>query len=101
MLAESRSARGEPPPDRTDRVGSNAAIASVFQVAATVTGGLLAVLVAILIGNDASTDGFFAAFAVYATVVSFAQSSRTTIVARLVKETGDSPRSTTTSERAC
>lgn len=85
MLADSRSATGGPPPDRSDRVGGNAVIASVSQAAAMISGGLLAVLVAILIGNDARTDGFFAAFAVYSTVVAFAQSARTTVVARLVE----------------
>jgi putative peptidoglycan lipid II flippase len=50
-----------------------------------ISGGLLAVLVAVVIGNDAGTDGFFAAFAVYSIVVTFAQSARTTIVARLLE----------------
>ncbi len=53
-----------------------------------VSGGLLALIVAATIGTNAETDGFFAAFAVYATVVSFAQSARTTIVARLLEGHG-------------
>jgi peptidoglycan biosynthesis protein MviN/MurJ (putative lipid II flippase) len=53
-----------------------------------VSGGLLALIVAATIGTNAQTDGFFAAFAVYATVVSFAQSARTTVVARLLEGEG-------------
>ncbi|HEX6389234.1 MAG TPA: hypothetical protein VFZ89_07305, partial [Solirubrobacteraceae bacterium] len=50
-----------------------------------VSGGALALLVAATEGSTAATDGFFAAFAVYAAIVSFAQSTRTTIVARLIE----------------
>jgi peptidoglycan biosynthesis protein MviN/MurJ (putative lipid II flippase) len=50
-----------------------------------ISGGALALLVAATEGSNASTDGFFAAFAVYAAVVSFAQSTRTTVVARLTE----------------
>ena len=50
-----------------------------------ISGGLLAVLVAAMIGSDARTDGFFAAFAVYSTLVSFAQSARTTVIARMLE----------------
>ena len=53
-----------------------------------VSGGLLAVIVAATIGTNAETDGFFAAFAIYATVAAFAQTSRTTIVARLLEGSG-------------
>lgn len=53
-----------------------------------ISGGLLALIVAATIGTNAETDGFFAAFAVYSTVVAFAQSSRTTIVARLLEGSG-------------
>ena len=70
-------------------VGRNAAIASVYQVASMAAGGVLAVLVAVLVGNDARTDGFFAAYGIYALVVVFAQSARTTVVARLVE--GETP----------
>jgi peptidoglycan biosynthesis protein MviN/MurJ (putative lipid II flippase) len=69
-------------------VASNAAIASASQAAAMVSGGLLAVIVAATIGTNAETDGFFAAFAIYATVAAFAQTSRTTIVARMLEGTG-------------
>jgi peptidoglycan biosynthesis protein MviN/MurJ (putative lipid II flippase) len=70
---------------RQSSVASNAAITSISQAAAMVSGGLLAVVVAAIIGNDARTDGFFAAFAVYALIVAFAQSSRTTVVARMLE----------------
>jgi peptidoglycan biosynthesis protein MviN/MurJ (putative lipid II flippase) len=70
---------------RSGSVVSNAAITSASQAATMVSGGALAVLVAATIGNDARTDGFFAAFGVYSLLVSFAQSSRTTIVARLLE----------------
>jgi peptidoglycan biosynthesis protein MviN/MurJ (putative lipid II flippase) len=67
------------------RVAGNAAITGVSTAAAMISGGVLALLVAVTIGNNASTDGFFAAFALYQTLVSFAQSARTTIVARLAE----------------
>ena len=70
---------------RSGSVVSNAAITSASQAATMVSGGALAVIVAATIGNDARTDGFFAAFGVYSLLVSFAQSSRTTIVARLLE----------------
>ncbi len=67
------------------RVARNAAITSVAQVATMAAGGVLAVLVAVLIGSDARTDGFFAAYGIYSMAVVFAQSARATIVARLVE----------------
>jgi O-antigen/teichoic acid export membrane protein len=70
---------------RSRSIASNAAIASASQAAAMVSGGLLAVIVAATIGTNAETDGFFAAFAIYATVAAFAQTSRTTIVARMLE----------------
>jgi peptidoglycan biosynthesis protein MviN/MurJ (putative lipid II flippase) len=66
-------------------LAGNAAITSASQAATMITGGLLAVLVAAMIGSTAETDGFFAAYGVYAMIVSFAQSARTTIVARLLE----------------
>ena len=66
-------------------VGRNAAIASVYHLASMAAGGVLAVLVAVLVGSDARTDGFFAAYGIYALVVVFAQSARPTVVARLVE----------------
>ena len=51
-----------------------------------VSGGVLALIVAATVGTNAATDGFFAAFAVYSTVVAFGQSARTTIVARMLED---------------
>jgi O-antigen/teichoic acid export membrane protein len=70
---------------RSRSVTANAAITSVAQASTMISGGLLALLVAATIGNNAQTDGFFVAFSVYSIVVTFAQSSRTTIVARLLE----------------
>ncbi|HEY8769402.1 MAG TPA: lipid II flippase MurJ, partial [Thermoleophilaceae bacterium] len=47
--------------------------------------GVQAVLVGALIGTTAGTDGFFAAYGLYTLVGVFAQSWRTTIVARLTE----------------
>jgi peptidoglycan biosynthesis protein MviN/MurJ (putative lipid II flippase) len=73
---------------RPGNVASNAAITSASQAATMVSGGVLALVVAATIGTNAETDGFFAAFAAYATVVAFAQSVRTTVVARMLEGTG-------------
>jgi peptidoglycan biosynthesis protein MviN/MurJ (putative lipid II flippase) len=73
---------------RSRTVASNVVITSISQASTMITGGLLALLVAVLIGNNARTDGFFAAFAVYSVVVTFAQSARTTVVARLLEGQG-------------
>ena len=43
-----------------------------------VSGGIIALVVAATIGNTPETDGFFAAYGVYAMLVAFAQSTRTT-----------------------
>ncbi|HEX8743752.1 MAG TPA: lipid II flippase MurJ [Thermoleophilaceae bacterium] len=67
------------------KVGRNAAITSVSQVATMAVGAVLALLVAVLVGNDARTDGFFAAYGVYSLAVVFAQAARTTVVARLLE----------------
>jgi peptidoglycan biosynthesis protein MviN/MurJ (putative lipid II flippase) len=72
---------------RPGSVASNAAITSVSQAATMVSGGVLALVVAATIGTNAETDGFFAAFAAYSTVVAFAQSARTTVVARMLEGT--------------
>ena len=45
-------------------VARSAAITSVSQATSMVAGGVLAVLVAVRIGNNAHTDGFFAAYGV-------------------------------------
>ncbi|HEX8206204.1 MAG TPA: hypothetical protein VF587_09110 [Solirubrobacteraceae bacterium] len=80
--ADSPAARST---DRPGGVVASAAITSLSQAASMIAGGVLAVLIAVLVGNDASTDGFFAAYAVYSIAVLFAQSARTTIVARLLE----------------
>lgn len=67
----------------TASVGRNALITSVSQVVTMAAGGVLAVLVAVLVGSDARTDGFFAAYGLYAMAIVFAQTARTTIVPRL------------------
>ncbi|HEX2084891.1 MAG TPA: lipid II flippase MurJ [Solirubrobacteraceae bacterium] len=67
------------------RVGRNALITSVATVATMAAGGVLAVLAANLVGANAGTDGFFAAYGLYAMAVVFAQSARTTVVPRLLE----------------
>ena len=66
----------------------SAAVTSLSQAASMIAGGVIAVLVAIRIGNDATTDGFFAAYGLYSVGILFVQSARTTIVARLVEHEG-------------
>jgi peptidoglycan biosynthesis protein MviN/MurJ (putative lipid II flippase) len=73
---------------RPGSVASNAAITSVSQAATMVSGGVLALVVAATIGTNAETDGFFAAFAAYSSVVAFAQAARTTVVARMLEGSG-------------
>ena len=54
-----------------------------------VSGGIIALVVAAAtIGNTPETDGFFAAYGVYAMLVAFAQSTRTTVVARMTEGVG-------------
>jgi peptidoglycan biosynthesis protein MviN/MurJ (putative lipid II flippase) len=74
--------------ERGPDVARNAAVTSISQGISMLAGGVLAVLVAVLIGNDARTDGFFAAYGVYAVAVLFAQSTRMSIVARIVEPGG-------------
>jgi peptidoglycan biosynthesis protein MviN/MurJ (putative lipid II flippase) len=83
LAGEGAAAR--PATERPGGTAANAAITSLSQAASMIAGGVLAVLIAVLVGNDASTDGFFAAYAVYSVAVLFAQSARTTIVARLLE----------------
>ena len=82
MTAEGAPASGAA---RPGAVGRNAAIASASQVATMVVGALLALLVAALIGNNAETDGFFAAYGVYSLGVLLAQAARTTVLPRLLE----------------
>ena len=48
------------------------------------TGGLMAILIAARFGGSRSTDGFFAAYSVYGLVLLIAQSTRLTVVPRLM-----------------
>ena len=73
---------------RRGSLAVSAALTSAAQALAMVSGGVLAVLVAIRVGVNAETDGFFAAYGVYSVTLLFAQSARTTVVARIV-EAGD------------
>ena len=67
------------------RVAASAAITSVATAATMLSGGIFALLIAARFGSTAETDGFFAAYGVYTVVVLVAQSTRTTIVGRLVQ----------------
>jgi peptidoglycan biosynthesis protein MviN/MurJ (putative lipid II flippase) len=65
--------------------GRSAVITAVAQLVAMLAGALLAVLAAVRFGNDARTDGFFAAYSLYSVGVIFAQAARTSIVAKIVE----------------
>ena len=80
---------GAPGWDRQGRVAASTLMTSIAQAAAMLGGGVLAALVAWKYGSGSETDGFFAAYAVYALVVMLAQTSRTSIVARLTDGGGD------------
>jgi peptidoglycan biosynthesis protein MviN/MurJ (putative lipid II flippase) len=67
------------------RVAASVALTSVAQIATMVLGGVLAVLVAAEFGSNAQTDGFFAAYGVYALVILLAQSLRVSVVPRLME----------------
>ncbi|MDQ3936331.1 MAG: hypothetical protein M3340_17060, partial [Actinomycetota bacterium] len=75
-------------PPRGGGVARSAAITSVSQAMAMLAGGVLAVLVAVRIGNNPQTDGFFAAYGIYAVAVLLAQTARMSIVARIVEPGG-------------
>jgi peptidoglycan biosynthesis protein MviN/MurJ (putative lipid II flippase) len=64
---------------------SSALISGLSQAGTMVVAGVLALIAASTLGSTAGTDGFFASFAVYSTIVSFIQSARVTIVARLLE----------------
>lgn len=68
------------------RVARSAAITGVAQLATMAIGGALAIVILLELGKNARTDGLLAAYGVYSVVVLFAQSFRTTVVARLVDE---------------
>ena len=67
------------------RVAGSALVTSLSTIAAMAMGGLLAIVVLLLFGKNARTDGFFAAYGVYAVIIALAQSLRASAVARLVQ----------------
>jgi peptidoglycan biosynthesis protein MviN/MurJ (putative lipid II flippase) len=71
-----------PPTEGRTFVGSAMATAAL-QVATMLSGVLLAVLVVRKFGQTPTTDGLFAAYAVYTLLLVFAQTLRTSIVPRL------------------
>jgi peptidoglycan biosynthesis protein MviN/MurJ (putative lipid II flippase) len=83
------TAEGAPGWGRQGRVAASTLVTSVAQAAAMLGGGVLAALAGWKYGSGSNTDGFFAAYAVYALVVMLAQASRTSIVARLTGGEGD------------
>jgi peptidoglycan biosynthesis protein MviN/MurJ (putative lipid II flippase) len=73
-----------PTPPQGTRVGTSVALTAVSAVATMATGGILALLIAARFGSTEHTDGFFAAYGVFGIVVLVAQSTRLTLVGRLV-----------------
>jgi peptidoglycan biosynthesis protein MviN/MurJ (putative lipid II flippase) len=67
------------------RVAGSALVTSLSTIAAMAMGGLLAIVVLLLFGKTARTDGFFAAYGVYAVIIALAQSLRASSVAQLVR----------------
>lgn len=79
------TAPAQPPAaEAPTRVAASALVTSLSTVAAMAMGGLLAIVVLLLFGKTAETDGFFAAYGVYAVIIALAQSLRASAVARLV-----------------
>jgi peptidoglycan biosynthesis protein MviN/MurJ (putative lipid II flippase) len=68
------------------RVVGSVVLTSVAQASAMALGGVFAVLIAARFGSDARTDGFFAAYGAYGFVVLLAQSTRLSLVPKLVDE---------------
>jgi peptidoglycan biosynthesis protein MviN/MurJ (putative lipid II flippase) len=67
------------------RVAASALVTSVTTIAAMALGGVLAIVVLLVFGKGARTDGFFAAYGVYAVIIALAQSLRASAVARLLQ----------------
>jgi hypothetical protein len=89
--ATAASRRGDARPAPTPRgrsterrIGRSVVLTSGGQAMAMATGGLMAVLIAARFGGSGSTDGFFAAYSVYGLVLLIAQSTRLTVVPRLI-----------------
>jgi hypothetical protein len=66
-------------------VARNAIVTAASVTGSMVLGAVLALLVLLEFGKDAETDGFFAAYGVYALVLTIAQSLRAAVVPRLVE----------------
>ncbi|MGH2979145.1 MAG: lipid II flippase MurJ [Solirubrobacterales bacterium] len=81
------SAPAQPPAaeEAPARVAGSALVTSLSTIAAMAMGGVLAIVVLLLFGKSAGTDGFFAAYGVYAVIIALAQSLRASAVARLVR----------------
>ncbi len=67
------------------RMSRSIVLTSGGQAAAMATGGLMAILIASRFGSSGRTDGFFAAYSVYGLVLLIAQSTRLTVVPRLIR----------------
>jgi peptidoglycan biosynthesis protein MviN/MurJ (putative lipid II flippase) len=68
-----------------ERVAASAFVTSLAMLAAMAVGGLLAIVVLLKFGKNAETDGFFAAYGVYAVLLALAQNLRASVVARFVE----------------
>lgn len=87
MSASALGSGSEPPPGGTRqrrRPARDVILTSGGQAMAMATGGLMAILIASRFGGSSATDGFFAAYSVYGLVLLVAQSTRLTVVPRLV-----------------
>ncbi|MFL5817537.1 MAG: lipid II flippase MurJ [Conexibacter sp.] len=67
-------------------VARSAAVTGLAQLATMAIGAALAVVILLELGKNDRTDGLLAAYGVYSVVVLFAQSFRTTVVARLLDD---------------
>ena len=67
-------------------VARSAAVTGLAQFATMLVGAILAVAILLELGKNSRTDGLLAAYGVYSVVVLFAQSFRTTVVARLLDD---------------
>ena len=78
----------ETPPPSPVKSGARPARAVILtsggQAMAMATGGLMAILLATRFRGSSATDGFFAAYSVYGLVLLVAQSTRLTVVPRLI-----------------
>jgi peptidoglycan biosynthesis protein MviN/MurJ (putative lipid II flippase) len=77
---------GDPPRGEGRHVARSAAVTGLAQLATMAIGAALAVVILLELGKNDRTDGLLAAYGVYSVVVLFAQSFRTTVVARLLDD---------------